>query len=339
MKALVIEEVDPSEDGAFDAWYDVYRACVDHDRGPDADPWSRSETSAELRQQTEDVVRRIWSATAGGDVVGAASLALPMAHNRHRAAVQVFVHPAHRREGIGRALHQVVEAEAVAAGRTTLAADIWWPWSLGRRGVGSPGVSFARAEGYELAIADVRRVLALPVDDVLLDRLAAEAAERHAGYDVWSWVGPVPDDVAEGWVRLESSLETEAPTGELDIDAPPPEVSRLREQERLLADQGRTSFGTVATTATGEVVAYNQIVVSGDDGKAYQWGTLVRADHRGCRLGLAVKVATLRLLQQTRTDVPSVSTYNASVNTHMVAINEALGFRPVEWLGEFQKKR
>jgi len=72
--------------------------------------------------------------------------------------------------------------------------------------------------------------------------------------------------------------------------------------------------------------------------RAYQWGTLVRADHRGHRLGMAVKVANLRLLQETHPQVTTVVTYNADVNAPMVAVNDRLGFVPVQWLGELQKK-
>lgn len=58
----------------------------------------------------------------------------------------------------------------------------------------------------------------------------------------------------------------------------------------------------------------------------------------GRRLGLAVKVANLRLLQHERADIRVVTTYNAEVNTHMVGVNERVGFVPVARLGEFQKR-
>ena len=44
--------------------------------------------------------------------------------------------------------------------------------------------------------------------------------------------------------------------------------------------------------------------------RAYQWGALVRRADRGHRLGLAVKVANLRLLQQERPDIERVITWN-----------------------------
>jgi hypothetical protein len=88
----------------------------------------------------------------------------------------------------------------------------------------------------------------------------------------------------------------------------------------------------------GRVAAYSQIYVGADDPIAYQWGTLVRREDRGHRLGLAVKVANLRLLQARFPRVASVATFNAASNVHMISVNEALGFVPTERSGEFQKR-
>ncbi len=52
-------------------------------------------------------------------------------------------------------------------------------------------------------------------------------------------------------------------------------------------------------------------------------------DHRGHRLGAAVKVANLRALQRERPDVTVVQTENAETNAFMVSINERLGFEVV----------
>ena len=58
-------------------------------------------------------------------------------------------------------------------------------------------------------------------------------------------------------------------------------------------------------------------------------GTLVRRDHRGHRLGTAVKIANLRALQQARPEATEVKTQNAETNAWMVGINVRLGFGPV----------
>jgi RimJ/RimL family protein N-acetyltransferase len=72
--------------------------------------------------------------------------------------------------------------------------------------------------------------------------------------------------------------------------------------------------------------------------RAYQWGTLVRPAHRGHRLGMAVKVANLRQLQEAVPGVDHVITWNAESNARMVAVNDRLGFVPTERMGEFQKR-
>ena len=116
-------------------------------------------------------------------------------------------------------------------------------------------------------------------------------------------------------------------------------VEVVREKEETLARQGRTKYNTVALSATGEVVAYTDLATTvHEPGRAYQWGTLVHRAHRGHRLGVAVKVANLRLLQSERPDIVRLTTYNAEVNAHMIGVNEALGFRPVARLGDFQKR-
>ena len=50
-----------------------------------------------------------------------------------------------------------------------------------------------------------------------------------------------------------------------------------------------------------------------------------------------MKVANVRLLQETQPQITTVVTFNADVNAPMVAVNERLGFVPVKWIGEFQK--
>ena len=232
-----------------------------------------------------------------------------------------------------------IEGVARDRGRTTMCGESSWAYAAGPSGAGEPGAEFARALGYDLALGDVKRRLALPSPAGLLDELAAEAAVHHDGYTLHSWSGPVPDDLVDGWARLNGSLITEAPTGELDVEPEYADVATVREGEALLVAQGRTKYNTVALDADGDVVAYSDLATTvHEPGRAYQWGTLVRKDARGHRLGLAVKVANLRLLQRERPDVRELITYNAEVNSRMIGVNERLGFVPVARLGEFQKR-
>jgi RimJ/RimL family protein N-acetyltransferase len=100
----------------------------------------------------------------------------------------------------------------------------------------------------------------------------------------------------------------------------------VRDNARRNEALGREVFGALAVKG-GEAVAQTDIAVQpGATGKALQWGTYVHRDHRGHRLGTAVKVANLRALQRGRPDVRQVDTQNAETNRWMVGINERLGF-------------
>ncbi|HEY9294628.1 MAG TPA: GNAT family N-acetyltransferase [Microlunatus sp.] len=334
---LEILRVDPHDADLYDAWHAAYAAAERADRGDDAPVWTLEESRTELQQQSQQYERRAFVARRDGAVVAAGKLGLPLTDNTHRAGLGVYVPPEFRRQRIASTLQAELERQAVAAGRTTAVAEASWSYDLGPDGSGSAGREFAGRHGYALAIGDVMRRLELPVSTQVLDRLAALAAERHAGYTIRAWSGQVPEDVVAGWAVLDASLETEAPVGDLELEPSTPDVAAVREQEALFVDQHRTSYGTVALDPAGEVVAYTQLVVSADDGRAYQWGTLVRAADRGHRLGMAVKIANLRQLQSHQS-AAAVITYNADSNSYMNAVNEQLGFVPVERMGEFQKK-
>ncbi|WP_223587022.1 GNAT family N-acetyltransferase [Microbacterium sp. OVT16B] len=334
--SLEISRVDPFDDATVDEWWDAYAEAERADRAKGTPVWTREETRRELQQDSSAVERRTYLLRSGGECIGAASLALPLKDNTHVAHLGLGVPPRHRRRGYGSHALAFLEGEAVTAGRTTAQSTTSWLYELGPDGSGSPGREFARRHGYSLALGDVQNRLDLPVDPALLDRLQAGVPDE--GYTLRSWIGPVPDDVVEGWASLDASIETEAPSGELDIEPATPDVAGIRETEDLLVLQHRISFGTVALASDGAVAAYTQIVVSGDDGNAYQWGTLVRREDRGHRLGTAVKVANLRMLQHESPGTPCVYTYNAESNAHMLAVNTLLGFRPRERMGELQKR-
>jgi GNAT superfamily N-acetyltransferase len=149
----------------------------------------------------------------------------------------------------------------------------------------------------------------------------------------------VPEDIIEPFGALVGSLISEAPMGDLDFEPEVFDATRIRADEKVLEASGRIKYTTVALTPEDDVVAYSELAVpSYDPGRAYQWGTLVRPEHRGNRLGMATKVHNLRRFQEQEPGRALLYTYNAVGNTHMIGVNDAMGFRPVQRLGEFQKK-
>ena len=89
------------------------------------------------------------------------------------------------------------------------------------------------------------------------------------------------------------------------------------------------------------MVAYSTCATGGPPDRAdtvrRPAGTIVRPDHRGHRLGLAVKCALTRAIQEHFPEAEYVRTQNAETNAPMVAINEAMGFEIHTVEGEFQK--
>jgi GNAT superfamily N-acetyltransferase len=336
---LEVHELDAHDDDTFDAWHRVYATAERHDLDAAAAVWQLEELRALMQEESTHAWSGGWVGRVGGEVVAAGWMRTPLLDNTELAELAVHVLPAHRRSGLGTAMLSTLEAAARARGRRVVTGLVGWASSYGSSGEGASGPSFARARGYELALAEVQRELRLPVDDGLLGRLADEAARAHASYTLRSWVGPVPEELLAGWAEITSTLATEAPTGELDLEPEVVSTEVVREREATLAKQGRTKLNTVALSAEGEVVAYSDLATTvHEPGRAYQWGTLVRREHRGHRLGVAVKVANLRLLQRERPDITRLTTYNAEVNAHMIGVNDAMGFRPVARLGDFQKR-
>ncbi|HEU4511621.1 MAG TPA: hypothetical protein VFR87_00795, partial [Nocardioidaceae bacterium] len=146
----------------------------------------------------------------------------------------------------------------------------------------------------------------------------------------------IPDELLDSYLSLLGQLAVEAPTGDIDFEAEV--VTRevwAKQLERLRA-QGRHKLMSLAVSPDGEAVAHSDLLVPAEDRpKVYQWGTLVRRDHRGHHLGAAVKLANLLALQARYPDRTQIHTTNAEDNATMIGINERLGFRVVEICPEF----
>jgi hypothetical protein len=203
----------------------------------------------------------------------------------------------------------------------------------------SPGQAFALAVGASAVTLQIRRVLRLgELDHESLSLLEAAALAASSDYSVVQFEGFAPDEFVDDLALLQSRMSTDAPQEDMHWA---PEVwnrQRYRETEESMVAAGRERLVTAARdNATRRLVAFTDIQLSTAFPEfAHQWDTIVLQEHRGHRLGMRIKAANLKALMTTWPKVTSIDTWNAAVNSHMVSINEAIGFRPIECWREWE---
>jgi GNAT superfamily N-acetyltransferase len=321
-----IRQIDVFDDTLIERFHEVTERADAFER-PHHSGQSLDEAKLELRRQDPTERAEAWAAYDGGLMVGGASVWFPLLDNLTKCWGSLGVDPDHRRRGIGSALIARVVTRMRQEGRTVLVTESAYPFE---RRQDHPYRRFAEANGFTVAIDEVLRVLPLPVDPALLRTLAAEAAPYHAAYRIESFVNHLPGELLESYCALSNQLGVDAPTGDVDFEAesvtPRLWLDRLAEDKEI----GRGRLTTVAIDGTGDVVAYTDLILAPEPSTdVWQWGTLVHRDHRGHRLGMAVKVANLQLLAR-ETSRTRVLTANAETNSHMVDINVRLGFEAIE---------
>lgn len=267
------------------------------------------------------------AAEPGGPVLGIGLMEFPKLENPHAAEITVAVHPEHRRRGAGTAIVGKMVERAAADGRRTLNTIVDVP--VGLRGEHASG-PFARSTGFEQTLTGNMRELRLPFDPARredLRRVVHDAPGAHE-YRTMAFVTPWPAGFVDDQCTLFRVMSTDEPAGDGERQAEDWDEERLRENEALDAARETTVLAAVAQhVPSGTLVALTEISVSRDSpAEAWQQLTVVHPDHRGHRLGLAVKLANVDLLAERAPEVRIVRTGNAAVNRPMIAVNEMMGF-------------
>jgi len=258
-----------------------------------------------------------------------AEVELTKQDNLHLAELAIHVHPEHRRRGIGRALHDAAEDLRRAEGRTTVLGEL-----VVAAGDEDPaGMAFALALGFASVHREEHLVLPLPVDPAALPRPAADTA-----YDIVTWGDRCPDEHVAAFCRMRNQMERDVPVGEVDYEPPVFDEARLRTQEERTGRAYHRLVAAARRREDGEMAGYSMLYLAHDDHEASQDDTLVMPEHRGHRLGLRLKLATLEILQRDHPDRRRLHTWTDPGNHAMYRTNEAFGYRPVEVLHEMQRE-
>lgn len=257
-------------------------------------------------------------ATLEGEPIGHASFRhLPTAVDQDVFVVRISVLAEHRSSGVGRTLHDVVEAEARGHGVRRLLGFVGGAEPAGRR--------FAQSLGYHEvgqsieAKIDLTQVELDPVADVPGVAVVA-LADLKARSD---WLDRL--------YRLFNAVESDTPFP-IDEVPTPFDVFRARSVD---ADTAIPEAFLIAI-AGDEWVGFTEVrSVPGNPRRWSQELTGVVRSHRGRGIARLLKQASLRRAQQS--GVTTVRTWNDTTNVAILRINRHLGFTPRQTIHQVLK--
>jgi GNAT superfamily N-acetyltransferase len=330
MVSLRIEPLDPDDVAAVAAVSALYAAADAADR-----PWHPPYRPAFIRTLAthgwdDGPIQFFLGRNGAGTLVAAGDAFLPSRDNRHTALVGANVHPEHRNAGAGTAVLDHVESLATEAGRTRLFTG--GPESdAGRR--------FVERRGYALGSVGVDRHVDLrAAGDDAIQAAFDEAAALASDYELLRVAGPMPDDLVDAYAVAAAAIN-DAPLDDLEIEDEIFDAERVRRYEQGQIGSGRRLYRVLARhRQTGDIAGHTVVAVETDPpGYGLQHDTTVVRAHRGHRLGLLLKADMMRWLRAAEPGTHTLATQNAASNSHMIAVNERLGYRVMGRSMEFQR--
>jgi GNAT superfamily N-acetyltransferase len=321
IQAARLQRLDPADTGSVKALHDVHLAALTAD-DPQGPPWPARAQAAQLCGGPPLFEpRETWFVAAAGpgpDVIAWYTVRFPDKENLSWAVMDMTVHPASRRQGLGTLMLRHAARRAADAGRAGLTGIIRH---------GSAGDAFATWAGATKGISEIRRVLDLrKVPAGTWRQLREPLAKAAAGYRLDCWAGSTPDDYVPGIAEMFNTMN-DAPRNAQE-DPSFYDAERVRIDDEQVARLGGRRWVIAAFRAqTGEMAGYTEVRVSPDlPGWGFQCNTVVARRHRGHRLGLLLKAEMLELLAVREPGLERIATWNAAANQYMIAINEQLGF-------------
>ena len=269
--------------------------------------------------------RLAWlAAAADGAPAGSAFLRLfTKAGQEHLAELEIAVHGAERRRGVGTRLLEAAVATARAEGRRTVVAQAEQ---------GSPADRFLAARGF-------RPVLSLTYARLALAEAEVTTADEQPcpGYELTEWDGVVPDELAQSYADSRRAMD-DMPMEGTDYGTVVWDVERVVAAAEAVARRGELLHTVAAVdTANGSVVGFSELVVPGDGrGDGQHYGTAVLPEHRGRGLARRMKAASIRRARERHPELAGLLTDTANSNAPMLAVNEALGYVPTHRAVEYQ---
>jgi GNAT superfamily N-acetyltransferase len=295
----------------------------------------------------ENQPTRLFVARDGSRMVGVARYEIEPSDDPHTAWLMVDVLAGARERGVGSALSAKLQGVAATDGIRKAIVYAVSGYGAGERlkaptGFGSvpldnPEVRFLLRKGYHLEQVVRGSRLALPVD--VTAQLAESIASTGPDFAIHHWIDRTPAEWRADMAMLRQVMSVEEPSAGLEEPEDVWTIDRLVADEARFAASPRTLLVcAVEHVPSGHLAGFTTLSVPAEtDRSVSQEDTLVLREHRGHRLGMLLKLANLVEVQRRMPGHPSVITFNAEENRHMLDVNEAVGFVPIGYEGAWRR--
>lgn len=239
-------------------------------------------------------------------------------HNAHIIYGGVSVCKDYRQQGIGTTLFKKLVDEATELGKTTIQAET--TLEVGHR--------FCDKMGGSKAIEIFNNRLVLDsVNWEMVKQWKEEGPERAPGVTIET-VREIPEkDIAE-FSELLTEVVNQQPLGELESRHKTTPAS-IRSSEKLRKEKGIEYITMITREKDGAISGMTSRFYNPEEPyKIHIHVTGVRKKYRGRKLGKWLKAEMLLYIKEMYPTVKYEVTRNTTINTPMLLINEALGYKP-----------